>query len=126
MNQYAITALKAVELILNKEYVSPIDAWEKATQTIIKSQSSREKGCPREAFLGLCEEGLINGVSSGDYTNSNKNKRYAIIAVELLKKDPNLINNKKKLWRTIQEDGSKTQNGQLDIVIALWQKKLIK
>jgi len=39
------------------------------------------KGCPRGAFLELCEAGMIKGIASGKYTRSKRNKEYAIDAV---------------------------------------------
>ncbi len=44
----------------------------------------------KDGFLGLCEEGLANGISDGLYCKSKRNKEYAINAVGLLKKDSKL------------------------------------
>lgn len=43
----------------------------------------QRKGCPKSAFLGLCDEGLIRGVSKGNYTyrSDSLNKAYAVQAV---------------------------------------------
>jgi hypothetical protein len=46
--------------------------------------SAQKKGCPRGAFLGLCEEGLVKGIPAGNYTTSKDNKAYAVRAAELL------------------------------------------
>lgn len=51
-----------------------------------KSKSSIAKGCPKNTFLGLCEEGLVKEKKrKGNYTKSIKNKKYAISAVNILK-----------------------------------------
>ncbi len=92
VNKFGKAALEAVKLLENKIYESPRDAWEKATEKIFgEGSSSQQKGFPRGAFLGLCEEGMVKGVVSGNYCRSNRNKDYAIKAVKLLKKFPELI-----------------------------------
>jgi uncharacterized protein DUF6979 len=48
--QIAISAAK-----LSKNGQSPMDAWKTAALNIFPEQeSSREKGCPQNTFLGLC------------------------------------------------------------------------
>ena len=42
-------------------------------EVFMDSKSSQEKGCPKSAFLGLCEEGFIKEISKGKYTSSVKN-----------------------------------------------------
>ncbi len=68
MSVYGNTAIAAVEKI--KEKYKNIDAntkivitrenavavWEYAVQTKTESEASRKKGCPKAAFIGLCED----------------------------------------------------------------------
>ena len=85
--------------------------------------ASRDKSCPRNAFLGLAEDGLIVGVPSGQYTRSKLNKRYATRAVCLLRQKPYLANTSSELWRLVmsaEHDRNKTHNNQMDVVTALW------
>ncbi|OMD48470.1 DUF6979 family protein [Paenibacillus odorifer] len=126
MNKYAQSAIRAVELCKLK--VSPIDAWNTATLEHYKRDSdSQKKGCPRYAFLGLCEEGLIKGVRSGTYIlkSKNKNKVYAVKAVELLKANPELAKDKKRLWNEVVK-GDKKHNSQMNVVLALWGNGLFE
>ena len=68
---------------------APRDAWERAARRIFPSQkSSQDKGCPRCAFLGLAEQGLVVAIPRGPYTRSTDNKRYAAHAVEVLREEP--------------------------------------
>ena len=93
MNKYGLAAVKAAEL-LSSDYKgeSPNKAWDIATSELFgKGTSSQMKVCPKNAFLGLCEEGLIKGVTQGNYTNSKKNKDYATRAVEYLIKNPDIF-----------------------------------
>jgi hypothetical protein len=71
--------------------LEPAVAWGRALAS--ETKSNREKPCPKGAFLGLCEEGLIVGVRRGSYTRSVKNKRYAVNAVKALRDDPGLADN---------------------------------
>jgi len=129
MGQFGFAAIKAVRLIQSGKIKSPQEAWYLATQDVIKSPSSRYKGCPRDAFLGLCEEGLIKGVTPGYYTKSKKNKLYAVTAVEILKETPELAENKEALWLAVLNKLSepyKNHNNQMDVVVSLWKNNLIK
>ena len=120
MGKYGQAAILAMELIEKDQYANPKVAWEQATEQIFgKGTSSQCKGCPRGAFLGLCEAGLIKGVAAGEYCNSEHNKSYALKAVELLKKQPELATNINQLWYKITK-GEKAHNGQMDVVISLW------
>lgn len=100
----------------------PVDAWQSAAEEVFLDRNSlQEKSCPKSAFLGLCEEGLINGVPQGNYTRSEKNKAYAIKALELLRENPQL--SEKEIWQIIfHSQRVKRYNQQIDVVIALFQQ----
>ena len=123
-NKYGLVAKEAVSI--SKK---PIISWAEAVSTYFSSESSRQKACPRNAFLGLCEAGLVKGIKAGVYLkskNENLNKKYAIIAVEILKENPSL--SKKELWDKVRERlalGEKKHNSQMDVVLALWENDLI-
>ena len=123
-NKYGSVAKEAVSISKN-----PIISWEEAVFKHFSFESSRQKACPRNAFLGLCEAGLVKGIKAGVYLkskNDNLNKKYAIAAVEKLKENPKL--SKKELWDKVREKlalGEKIHNSQMDVVLALWQSNLI-
>ena len=104
---------------------APKDAWRRAAKRIFPNQkSSQDKGCPRCAFLGLAEEGLVVGIPRGKYTNSADNKRYAIQALKLLRDEPSLCDASGRLWRLVvqeERDPNKVHNNQMDVVVGLWQ-----
>lgn len=122
-NQYGNVAVLAAQ-----KQGNPIDAWEKAAQQEIESESSRKKGCPRSAFLGLCEEGLVNNFQKGKYMQKDSlNKKYAIHAIKLLQQKPELANENNastKLWELLNLC-DKSHNGQMDVVLALWKEHQI-
>ncbi len=123
MYKYGEAALLATGLRQCK--TDPVGAWNKAAQEIFDSPSSQKRGCPRGAFLGLCQEGYVKGVNPGVYTRSRKNKDYAIAAVELLNKEPKLVNKKTELWKRATNGASIEHNSQMDVVLSLWEKGLI-
>lgn len=113
--QVAIAAAKAA-----RSGTDPTTAWKQAAQQVFpKQKASRDKGCPKCTFLGLADHGLIRGVAAGSYTSSQDNKRYAMSAVNQIRANPTLVNDKKKLWGIVS-GGRKQHNGQLDVVIELW------
>ena len=122
MTKYGEAAVEAAEL--QRECNSPEAAWKRAVKKVFPhSPSSQDKGCPRNAYLGLCEEGLVKGVPPGEYTDSKDNKGYAVDAVSELRKNPNLT--KKELWERVAPE-RKAMNGQMDVVLGLWEKQKIK
>jgi hypothetical protein len=127
MSVYGKTAVKAVELFANTHDIQK--AWTEAVQIFTNSHSARMKGCPKNAFCGLCRAGLIKGISVQSLQKEeSKNAEYAIIAVNLLKEDASWANKKTACWEKIQEiiGEVKKHNSQLDVVISLWNKGLIQ
>jgi hypothetical protein len=121
MANYGDAAVHAAKLA-QEQHLAPEIAWQRAVAFCFpNSVARREKGCPRGAFLGLCEEGLLRGVPRGEYTRSRKNKRYALDAVHALRRDPSLLHARAALWAAARGDeGPERQNGQVDVVVALW------
>ena len=128
-NRYGSVAIRAVKLAQGG--MDPVQAWKKSAEEEFPSQpssrvpSSRVKGCPKSAFLGLAEDGLIRGVPRGNYTNSCSSKRYAVEAVKLLRTSPCLEKNKTELWNRVTHNQPKARNQQMDVVLALWKAGLI-
>jgi hypothetical protein len=127
MGKYGQAAVKAVALLNTKTFNLPIEAWNQATIEIFgEGTSSQAKGCPRSAFIGLCEEGLVKGVDAGKYAlKSTKNKDYAIKAINLIKKEPSLTNDMNQLWNQVNAGDSKVHNSQMDVVVTLWKNNLL-
>ena len=122
MSKYGEIACSTVKK--TKEGMTPERAWGEAAKDVFPGKRpSRTKSCPRNAFLGLAEEGLVVGVAPGQYTNSKDNKRYAIKGVDLLRENPNLARQKSVLWRRVMHaegNEGKSHNNQMDAVIGLW------
>ena len=135
MSQFGEVACLAVEMMQEGKEADPEKAWKKAAEKIIPSAESQKKGCPRYAFLGLAEEGYIKRIPCGSYINSDdeKNKKYALAGVILLRGYPNHRINKARMWRSIQsmwrlmrdDSIAKHHNNQLDVVVALYENGYI-
>ncbi|WP_139959578.1 DUF6979 family protein [Flavicella sediminum] len=119
-NSYGTLSVLAI-----KTGVNPKEAWKLAAIDIFDSKSSQDKGCPKNTYLGLCEEGLVKGIPKGNYTRSVKNKDYALKALKILKSNSSSTFSPKALWEKL-ELGNKRHNSQMDVVIALWVNGLIK
>ena len=125
-SKYGRIAIDAVKVIQENPIIHPLDAWYIASEMYFQPGSwGWKKSCPKDTFLGICEEGYLKGVSPGKYTNSKANKTYGIKALILLKANPSLINSKNKLWSKVVGKNYITHNNQLDVVIALLEEKLI-
>jgi len=127
MSKYGEVALLALVLLRRAPSSSPRDAWRAAAARIFPDKpASREKGCPKAAFLGLCEDGLVVGVRSQPCGAGTMNKSYAIESVRLLLREPSLAGDGPgKLWRRVMRGRKKQPNGQMDVVLALWERSLI-
>jgi hypothetical protein len=92
------------------------EVWDEVAEEIAKSKSSKEKSCPRGAFLGL----ILGHPCVNKNGSINKNAQYALAALEILKEGGK--EDKKYLWESIKEiRTAQTHNGQMDVLLALWK-----
>lgn len=123
-NRYGEAALLAARMETYGKAISPIERWNEATRKLYPtSPSAQRKGSPRNAFLGLCEAGLVKGIAPGQYAPSNKNKSYAIRAVSLLAAGKHKTVN--SLWAEVTDGEDIPHASQMDVVLALWKNELI-
>lgn len=121
MSKYGETAILAVELVESGKALDPEDGWERAVRQMFPgSQSLQDKGCPKGAFLGLCREGLVKGIDAGPHGRPSKNGKYALDAAQVLRRNRFLCSQPSLLWKKVAGP-SKTENHQMEVVIALWQ-----
>jgi len=122
-NKYAKVALKTVENYAKTK--NPKLAWEQAARDLIDSKTAQVKGCPKSAFLGLCEMGWVKGIPKGNYTRSKMNKDYAVTAVKILQNNKEHVFDAIELW-DLSLTEPKSHNSQMDVVLALWDGGLIQ
>ncbi|EPF16736.1 Uncharacterised protein [Cedecea davisae] len=92
---------------------------------VIKELQAYDEVCPRCAFIGLCEEGMVKGIKPGRYglRKNNKNKAYAIAAANMILSGQ--ASDKKVIWRKITETEIQAHD-QVNIVIALHNNGLLQ
>ncbi len=87
----------------------------------------QKKSAPRNAFVGLCEAGLVKGIEPGVAEPGNagalRNKAYAVRAVELLRAGTHTTVT--QLWSAISDEEAGEHANQMDVVLALWKNDLI-
>lgn len=125
MTLFSKAAVLAVRSCQADQKKTPVVAWEEAIAKCSTSRGTRAKVCPREAFLGLCEKRLVTGILADVHANDGENRKYAVCAVMLLRKEPVLANDKHELWRRVVGP-AKAPNGQMDVVLALWREGMLR
>jgi len=125
MTLYGKAAVLAVRMCRSNPGMTPAKAWAEAVAKCSTSSETQRKVCPREAFLGLCAGGYVSDVVPGTYGTGEKNKTYATRAAMLLRRIPALANDPLELWLQVAGP-SKVPNGQMGVVIALWQEEMLK
>jgi hypothetical protein len=102
---------------------TPAKRWQEAVKKLYPtSPIGQKKGAPRNAFVGLCEHGLVQGIQAAE-GRSSPDKAAAIKAVELLRAGSHKTVT--QLWAAVNEDDGKPHNSQMDVVLALWKNGLI-
>jgi hypothetical protein len=86
-------------------------------------QNALKHTCPKGAFLGLCEEGLLRDIPARRSTRSVKSRGFALKAIELLRTDHTLANERAELEHRVF--GDRTPNDEVAVVLALWVEGVI-
>lgn len=123
-NRYGEAALLAARMETYGKALTAAERWQDAVKRLYPTTpAGQKKAGPRAAFVGLCEAGLVKGVTVGPLTTPNRNKDYAVEAVRLLREDGRL--SVSQLWSAVAE-GERDQHGsEMDVVLALWKNGLI-
>jgi hypothetical protein len=129
--KYGTCAVNVVRIILedpNNLSESKIkDIWFNEIQVLTKSVDSRKKCCPRNTLIGLILNNQTVIKFEGNFAFQSKNYEYVRF---ILSNHRQLLQegNKIQLWSLIQgkfEKPPKKQNGQLDVLLALYNKNLL-
>jgi hypothetical protein len=126
-NRYGEAALIAVKMETYGKALSPLERWEHAVKQLYPTTPAGQKrGAPRATFLGLCEAGLVQGIPAQPVTLStagNRNKAYAVAAVQLLRSGE--AKTVTQLWASVTAGEDAEHASQMDVVLALWKNNLI-
>lgn len=125
MARYGEAAVWATRIAV-EEKKSPNAAWLDACLRLHpKSIYSAIKGCPRTTYLTLCEEGCVRGIPAGKYVDGRENTAHALALLYVLRQDEDLVDaSTQRLWKLAGGE-DKTENGQVEVVVALWRAGLI-
>jgi hypothetical protein len=128
MGQYGRAAVYATKCFLQGKFSTLRDAWDFAVAQHSDKISSQVKACPREAYLALCDAGLVKGVvaRNGGIPTNTVNGQYAVEAYRLLKENPNLASDKEALWDAIPDRTATYENGQLDVLLMMYAAGQLK
>ena len=122
-NKFGEAALIAARLEVPAS-VTAAERWDTAVRQLYPEKPYlQKKTAPRAAFLGLCEKGLVKGVPAAEGGGSDKNRGYALQAVELLRAGTHRTVT--ALWAAVTEGDESAHNAQMDVVLALWKNGLI-
>ncbi|MEO7487074.1 MAG: hypothetical protein ABIU77_08220 [Ferruginibacter sp.] len=119
-NQYSRVAKEAYQHIVHRK-MQIIDAWVAAAENNIASEESRKKGCPKSAFVGLCESGDLKDIKMLAQSDSI-NYKYVKFAISEWKKDAYI--SKAAMWSKIRKQfpgGAIDHQGQLDVLKGVWE-----
>lgn len=115
--------------------VAPPDAWKEALRAVYSGrqlQNQLQHTCPKWAFSGLCQDGELTGVPAGraPVALERESARYAREVLRALREEPGLAADKPMLKRRIfgkqGEDGYRTPNDEVEVVLALWDSGLVR
>ena len=130
--KYGTCAVNVVRIILkdsnNLSESKITDIWFKEIQKLTSSKDSINKCCPRKTLIGLILNNQTSIKCEGNFSFQSKNYDYVQF---ILSNHRQLLQegNKTHLWSIIQgnfEKPPKNQNGQLDVLLALNEKNLLK
>ncbi len=121
MRKSGKVALRAISNV--HRGLRPDLAWDQAWSDEDRpGRKTQRKYCPRGAFLGLVDAGLLIGADPGGYARRLKTSHLlAIAGVQLLRQDSSLASDPDSMWQLLKTEQS-THNGQMDVVAALWNE----
>lgn len=123
LSVFGKTTLDAVRLLHDNHQLDYKEAWTQAIANHTSSDSTRKKGCPKNAFADLCKCGYVAGIQKQQEEPSTENGRMAIEALRILSKQDWKLTSKNGFW---QKQFRKHHEGQLDVVLALKDTSLLK
>ncbi|CRY31655.1 DUF6979 family protein [Yersinia enterocolitica] len=131
MGIYGDTAIEVVKHYIRGQDLE--ESWLRQITFFTTSEVSREKGCPRSAFLGLCEDGWVKGIKRGNYILRRRkypnNKDYAVEGAKIVLANPSKEYLASQLWAEVKRallGGAENHNQQMTVVIALMNNDLLQ
>jgi hypothetical protein len=137
--KFGQAAVCAVALCNGDARMDARDAWNKAVGAQFADKPPKTihgyqvKRCPKEAFLGLCEAGQVEGIPVMPYIGKTDSlsKQYAVDALDFLRKNQQKFSSMdvESLAQSLRDKGfvkDKQYNDQMHVVAGLWTANLLK
>ena len=114
---------------------APPEAWREALSAVYSDrqlENQLKHTCPKWAFSGLCQEGELRGIAAGSSppATDRQSAKFAREALNVLRREPELAEDKAALKRRVfgmrGEEGFRTPNGEVEVVLALWEAGLMQ
>ena len=118
---YGQIAIDTIRIIRQSPYLEVRQAWSNS----LSANNKNDKACPKVAFLGLCEDGFINGIPAGNYIQKTgisviKQKAVAIRGIIMNRTPPKIpVQSNASIWR--QVSGSGRDQGVIEGIYTLFR-----
>lgn len=127
INTYGKVAVLTYNKIKNQnitlEEKDITNLWKETCRELELTESTTNKGCPKNAFIGVLRLLPLNINWKDKEIKKESNICYSQKAIEILKNNKNKEYSNKELWKEVLKElniESKKHNGQMDVVLALW------
>lgn len=127
MGAFGRAAVLTAQRLQRNQGLCPLSEWDRIINRMRLSNSTRQKCCARNAFLGLCQANLIMGINPCIcHPRITTNGQYAVDAALILSQNGQRLTNlsQKALWLMIPNH-PRSHNQQMDVVISLRNSGLI-
>ena len=133
MTKVARHAVRARELASSGS--SPDAAWNQALAEVYSGEQLRNQlqhTCPKWAFAGLCNHGVVRGVPAGSCPAAadRRSGRYAVDALNAVRREASLLRDKRTLKaRVFGRPGTadyRKPNDEVEVLLGLWESGSIE
>lgn len=123
MGIYGNAVIEAVRILANDNNANPREVWRNAVAEFTQNESSINKPCPKNRFLGLLYARRIHGLNFQEHNFNSVEQDYALTACNLLRENPDLMNvPRSEFWGMISDTAYQQQ---LDVVCSLFNAGLL-
>ena len=116
--------------ILASGGLHPVEAWiGSLDEFYVGAQllNQLQHTCPKWAFAGLCDRGVVRGVSAGSCGEAvgKRSAQFALDALEMARRDSALVTDKRELKHRVfgrpGSDDYRRPNGEVEVLLGLWE-----
>lgn len=127
INTYGKVAILTYNKIKNQnitlEEKDITNLWKETCRELELTESTTNKGCPKNAFIGVLKLLPLNIIWKDKEIKEKSNIFYSQKAIEILKNNKNKEYSNTELWKEVLKElniENKRHNSQMNVVLALW------